>query len=72
MMCYPPTGYIMFSLKKLKFYGRRRPDNSNTQFEQWNAKGQKSIYFWKVNSSLELQMHTYSDNNNKKIVKEII
>ena len=20
-MCYPPTGYIMFSLKKLKFYG---------------------------------------------------
>ena len=23
MMCYPPTGYIMFSLKKLKFYGGR-------------------------------------------------
>ena len=25
MMCYPPTGYIMFSLK-LKFYGGRKPD----------------------------------------------
>ena len=23
MMSYPPTGYIMFSLKKLKFYGDR-------------------------------------------------
>ena len=23
MMCYPPAGYIMFSLKKLKFYGGR-------------------------------------------------
>ena len=22
-MCYPPTGYIIFSLKKLKFYGGR-------------------------------------------------
>ena len=62
----------MFSLKKLKFYGRREPDNSNTQFEQWNAKGEKRIYFWKVNRSLELQMHTYSGNNNKKIIKEII
>ena len=25
-MRYPPTGYIMFSLKKLKFYGGRGPD----------------------------------------------
>ena len=25
-MCYPPTGYTMFSLKKLKFYGGRGPD----------------------------------------------
>ena len=25
MTSYPPTGYIMFSLKKLKFYGSRRP-----------------------------------------------
>ena len=46
MMCYRPTSYIMFSLKKLKFYGDRPeargwgpeagyegwgPDNSNTQ-----------------------------------------
>ena len=23
MIYYPPTGYIMFSLKKLKFYGGR-------------------------------------------------
>ena len=23
MMCYPPTGYIMFSSKKLKFYASR-------------------------------------------------
>ena len=25
MMCYPPTGYIMFSLKKLKFHRGRGP-----------------------------------------------
>ena len=25
-MCFPPTGYIVFSLKKLKFYGGRGPD----------------------------------------------
>ena len=25
MMCYPPTGYIMFTLKGLKFYGGRGP-----------------------------------------------
>ena len=25
MMCYRPTSYIMFSLKKLKFYGDRGP-----------------------------------------------
>ena len=24
MMCYPPTGYIMFSLKNLKVYGDQR------------------------------------------------
>ena len=47
------------------------PDNPKTQFGQWNAKGEKRIYFWKVNRSLELQMHTYSDNN-KKVIKEII
>ena len=31
-MCYPPTGDIMFSLKRLKFYGNRGlgPDNPNT------------------------------------------
>ena len=29
-MCYPPTGYLMFSLKKLKFYGIRGPDDPNT------------------------------------------
>ena len=67
MMCYPLTGCIMFSLKKLKFYADRGPDNPNTQFEQWNAKGEKRIYVWKVNRSLGLQMHTYSDNNKKKI-----
>ena len=26
MMCHPPTGYIMFSLRKLKYYGDRGPD----------------------------------------------
>ena len=39
-MCYHPTGYIMFSLKRLKFYEGRGPDmraggwgpdNPNTQ-----------------------------------------
>ena len=25
MMCYPPTGYIIFNLKKLKLYGGRAP-----------------------------------------------
>ena len=30
MCCYPPTGYVMFSLKKLTFYGDRGPDNPNT------------------------------------------
>ena len=25
-MCYPPLGYIIFSLRKLKFYGGRGPD----------------------------------------------
>ena len=57
MMCYAPTGYIMFSLKKLKFCGRRGPDNPNTQFEKWNAKGEKRNYCWKVNRSIDLQMH---------------
>ena len=33
MMCYPPTGYIVFSLKKLKFYGGRGPGNPNTLFK---------------------------------------
>ena len=49
MMCYPPSGYITFSLRKLKFYGARGPraggrgpdvraggwglDNPNTQVE---------------------------------------
>ena len=28
MMCYPLTGYIMFSLWKLKFYGSQGPDMS--------------------------------------------
>ena len=48
-MCYPPSGYITFSLRKLKFYGARGPragergpdvraggwglDNPNTQVE---------------------------------------
>ena len=26
MICYPPTGYIVFGLKRLKFYGDRGPD----------------------------------------------
>ena len=26
MMCYPPSGYIIFSLRKLKLYGGRGPD----------------------------------------------
>ena len=39
MMCHPPKGYIMFGLKKLKYYGDRGPymrargrgtDNPNT------------------------------------------
>ena len=25
MMCYPPTGYIICNLKKLKFYEGRAP-----------------------------------------------
>ena len=28
MMCYPPSGYIIFSLRKLKFYGGREQDVS--------------------------------------------
>ena len=27
-MCYPPSGYIIFSLTKLKFYGGQGPDTS--------------------------------------------
>ena len=30
MMCYPPSGYIIFSLRELKFYGGRAPNNPNT------------------------------------------
>ena len=42
MMCYPPSGYIIFSLRKLIFYGGRGPgsgcedwgpDNPNTREE---------------------------------------
>ena len=39
-MCYPPSGYIAFSLRKLKFYGGRGteaggrgPDNPNTRWK---------------------------------------
>ena len=31
MSRYPPTGYIAFILKKVKFYGGRGSDNQNTQ-----------------------------------------
>ena len=32
MLCFPPSGYIIFSLRKLKFYGGRGPgpDNPST------------------------------------------
>ena len=45
MMCYPTSGYIIFSLKKLKSdggrglgagYEGRGPDNPNTRYEQIN------------------------------------
>ena len=29
-MCYHPSSYIIFSLRKLKFYWDRGPDNPNT------------------------------------------
>ena len=32
MMCCSPSGYIIFSLRKLKFYGGRGPDNPNNRF----------------------------------------
>ena len=46
MMCYPRTGYILFSLKKLKFYGGRRADNPNTQFEQWKMQKVKNVFIF--------------------------
>ena len=34
MVCYPPSGYIIFSLKKLKFYEGRKP---RPRYEGWGA-----------------------------------
>ena len=31
-MCCSPSGYIIFSLRKLKFYRGRWPDNPNNRF----------------------------------------
>ena len=47
MMCYPPTGYIMFSLKGLKFYGGWGPDNPNTQIKQLSPAILVSHDFWR-------------------------
>ena len=44
MMCYPPTGYIMFSLKKLNFYGARGPDKSNTVLNVLNNKVKNGLF----------------------------
>ena len=54
--------YVQF--KEVKILWGQGLENPNTQFEQWNVKGEKRICFWKVNRWLDLQMHTYSDNNN--------
>ena len=35
-MCYLPSGCIIFSLRKLKFYGGQGPDNSNTRVNTIN------------------------------------
>ena len=47
MMCYSPSGYVIFSVRKLKFYGDRElrvgcegrgPDNPNTHFNTADTK----------------------------------
>ena len=41
MIYYPPTGYIMFSFKKLKFYGGRgrktQTPNLNNEIKRWKT-----------------------------------
>ena len=60
MMCYPPAGYIMFSLNKLMFYGDRGPGAGYPK-HRLTTKNKFSLHF--ILCQMSYLQHLYCKNN---------
>ena len=64
-MCYTPSGYIIFSLRKLKFYGSQGPDmRGGGRITQ--APARKPFYLHRYFFSIRLNTHI---QKNERIIK---